>query len=113
MSEETEPDRAGLQGRRHGSLFDAAGRIYRALWRGSVRGEGMTYSDVDLMRENLKAIAKGDCLGLRVSQEHYAWLAGHRGTLLAIVEAAGGYVEGHPTSLVNVLQRVRDMREAL
>src|SRR5712672_4184330 len=42
MSEETEPDRAGIQGCRHGSLFDAPGRIYRALWRCSVRGEGMT-----------------------------------------------------------------------
>jgi len=70
------------------------------------------FSDVDLMRQNLKEITKGDCLGLRVSQEHYAWLAGHYGTLIAIVEAAGGYVEGHPTSLVNILQRVRDLRDS-
>jgi hypothetical protein len=71
------------------------------------------FDDVDLMRENLKAISKGDCLGLRVSQEHYTWLAGKHGMLCAIVEAAAGYVEGHPTSLVNIIQRVRDMREAL
>jgi len=84
-------------------------RICRKRDAKRTAGDGGGMSDTDLMRKNLKAIDDGDCLALRVSAEHYAWLAGHHGILLAIVNAAGGEVEGHPTSLLNVLKRVRLM----
>jgi hypothetical protein len=34
-----------------------------------------------------------------------------RGRLTAIVQTAGGIVEGHPTGSHNILQRIRELRE--
>lgn len=37
-------------------------------------------------------------------------LAATQGTLIAIVDAAGGKIEGHATSTINILQRIRNLR---
>ena len=103
----------------------------------------MTFTDqqiLDRTVENLKSNPK--MLGLRVSREHYLWLAqqitdwigryrsmeglvddqaaranraesAYRGAIIAVIDAAGGMVEGHPTSTINYLQRIRTMRAAL
>jgi len=71
----------------------------------------MTTNDADL-RKNLREIGNGDCRALHVSAEHYTWLAGQSGTLLAIIDAAAGEtIEGHPVSLINVIQRVRELND--
>jgi hypothetical protein len=67
-------------------------------------------TDLDLMNKNLRAI-DGGSLAFRVSAEHYAWLVGHRCTLLAVAKAAGGFVDGYPTSEINVLQRIRALTD--
>ena len=40
-------------------------------------------------------------------------IAACRGTVLAIVETAGGLVDGYPTGKHNILQRIRTMHDAL
>ena len=69
--------------------------------------------DNNLMKRNVDRINKRDMRALRVSAEHYLWLAGHWGRLLAIIAAAGGSVEEHPTSYINILSRIRAMRSEL
>jgi len=67
------------------------------------------FSDYNLMNENVDKIKRGDRLALRVSAEHYLWLCSARSTISAITHTAGGEVEGHPTSVINILQRIREL----
>jgi hypothetical protein len=69
------------------------------------------FSDYNLMSENLDKINRGDVLAVRVSAEHYLWLCSARSTISAITHTAGGEVEGHPTSVINILQRIRQLVE--
>lgn len=66
------------------------------------------FSDYNLMNENIGYIER-DVRALRVSAEHYLWLCSARSTIAAITHTAGGEVEGHPTSVINVLQRIRQL----
>lgn len=69
------------------------------------------FSDYNLMNENLDKLARGDMLAVRVSCEHYRWLCSARSTISAITHTAGGEVEGYPTSVINILQRIRHLVE--
>lgn len=71
----------------------------------------MNFSDLELMQRTIERINRQDPRALRVSAEHYLWLAGRHAALLAVVSVAGGTVEGHPTSTVNILQRIRALRD--
>jgi hypothetical protein len=65
------------------------------------------FRDCDLMNENLAKIDRHEILSLRVSVEHYLWLCGGHKLVAAIRDTAGGEVEGRPTSVINILQRIR------
>lgn len=67
------------------------------------------FLDYNLMNENLDKLARGDMLAVRVSCEHYRWLCSARSTISAITHTAGGEVEGRPTQVINVLQRIREL----
>ncbi len=69
------------------------------------------FFDYNLMIENLDKINDGRMLAIRVSAEHYRWLCNVRSTIVAITHTAGGKVEGHPTSVINILQRIRELVE--
>jgi hypothetical protein len=67
--------------------------------------------------EPVKGITAGD---IRAWHDQYdnilsTWadcrtaLSAERGALLAVVRLAGGEVEGHPTSSINILQRIRQL----
>lgn len=66
--------------------------------------------DKVIMRRNVERINRSDPHALRVSSEHYLWLAGLHGMLVAIVHAAGGKVDNYSTATLNVLQRIRELR---
>jgi hypothetical protein len=70
------------------------------------------FSDYDLMQSNLAGIERSkDKLAMRISAEHYLWLCSARSTIAAIRDTAGGEVEGSPTSVINILQRIRELVE--
>jgi hypothetical protein len=59
--------------------------------------------------------AHPETLAVRVSREHYLWLADEiaalEGRLKSIITELGGNVEGQPTSMINYLQRIRQLRK--
>lgn len=69
------------------------------------------FDDYQLMCSNLAKLGWSNILALRVSKEHYAWLARAPSVVRSIVHTVGGTVEGHPTSEINVLQRIRQLVE--
>jgi hypothetical protein len=69
------------------------------------------FTDYNLMQSNLAAIERGDKIAFRVSAEHYLWLCSGRSLVAAIRDTVGGEVDGHPTSVINILQRVRQLVE--
>jgi hypothetical protein len=69
------------------------------------------FSDYNLMQSNIAAIERGDKIALRISAEHYLWLCCARSTIAAITHTAGGEVEGQPTQVINILQRIRQLVE--
>lgn len=50
-----------------------------------------------------------DEIASAIDQAHSLGRSEIMGTLKAVVHAVGGQVEGHPTSFINVLQRVREL----
>jgi len=67
------------------------------------------FFDYHLMNDNIDKIKRGNVLAVRVSAEHYLWLVSARSTISAITHTAGGEVAGYPTSVINILQRIREL----
>ena len=67
------------------------------------------FYDYNLMNNNIDRINRKDPRAIRVSAEHYLWLCSARSTISAITHTAGGEVEGRPTSVINILQRIREL----
>jgi len=63
------------------------------------------------MGQNIAKITNGEVQAIRVSKEHYLWLIGGHSLVDTIAHVAGGLIEGHPTSRVNILQRIRQLVE--
>lgn len=61
--------------------------------------------------------AHPETLAVRVSREHYLWLADRidllssevRAIHAAVIQTVGGVVDGHPTQSINYLQRLRQL----
>ena len=80
------------------------------------------FTEREILDTNLKRISEGDHRPMHVSAAHYAWLGNAlahaeieakaaAAAMRAVVETAGGMIDGYPVGRHNILQRIRELVE--